>query len=934
MQASPRVMPKGFGYELIIIIPTYRLFTELRIYDLQGISAWHAGHYWKAQLEPESSTISQACWPPITDSGGKAKPRQWLLPDLSRLTALEHDRRRRCLVIVVLWMVMIRSLIRLVVGVQGSGVDSGTCLVVSRALIDNMFGGGKVDAKGSGPAFDKHVFDEEEEEEDVFAGVPVDNSPFDDLLVGIGGNNGVGAPSSKSFKEDDVDSFKKSAGDFDDLLPGFGVISPPTARHTADIATKRSSHVKEDPISGIDSPLAHEGLNSGTFIDPLEEISKLSENGNKMVDDSPVGVFDDVNPVDRYDKRRLSSRTGSSTSGRQVFRGVKSPEEFSVDSPGSSRKKAAQNNTSDSYQSVFGMPSNTNNSHSFGGQSGSPPPYEEYVPSERDSPSTTTRHNTELPDDIWLTVSEIPLFTQPTSAPPPSRPPPSRPARVRKAETGDQSSRTNVNDFPSFSNSSQHRQTFSRTSARSSVNELEDFVKGKAYAHSTVHDDVFDEHLQAQSDAAASAAAMKEAMNRAEAKFRHGIKENNYTSDDLEFIDHDQRRREEEEKQKLEQERMKAREVEKEREREEQWRHERERERAREEREKARQAVERTTREARERAATEARLRAKKTAVDKANLEARERAERLAVQRAQAEARERAAAEAKERAEKAAAEARARSNAEAKERADKAENEARIRSERTAVERAAKEVRERAAAQARERAAATRANQQKPEDDLETFFSSSSRPSSAPRTSANNMDSLFNSQYQTKQGTDDVRKTSSGSSSIRKTSSTTNIVDDLSSIFGGSPQSGGFREVETEERLKRDQRTNERAAKALAEKNERDLQAQREQAERHRFSETLDGEIKRWAAGKEGNLRALLSTMQYILWPECGWQPVSLTDLITGAAVKKVYRKATLCIHPDKVQQKGATLQQKYIAEKVFDLLKEAWNKFNSEELF
>lgn len=54
-----------------------------------------------------------------------------------------------------------------------------------------------------------------------------------------------------------------------------------------------------------------------------------------------------------------------------------------------------------------------------------------------------------------------------------------------------------------------------------------------------------------------------------------------------------------------------------------------------------------------------------------------------------------------------------------------------------------------------------------------------------------------------------------------------------------------------------------------------------------------------------------------VLWPECGWQLVSLTDLITAAAVKKTYRKATLCIHPDKVQQKGATLQKKYIAEKV-----------------
>ncbi|KMZ62234.1 hypothetical protein ZOSMA_47G00250, partial [Zostera marina] len=101
-----------------------------------------------------------------------------------------------------------------------------------------------------------------------------------------------------------------------------------------------------------------------------------------------------------------------------------------------------------------------------------------------------------------------------------------------------------------------------------------------------------------------------------------------------------------------------------------------------------------------------------------------------------------------------------------------------------------------------------------------------------------------------------------------------------------------------------------------------------------RIVDRLEIEIKRWAAGKEGNLRALISTLQYVLWPECGWKAVSLTDLITAASVKKAYRKATLHIHPDKVQQKGANLEQKMIAEKVFDLLKEAWNKFNSEELF
>jgi hypothetical protein len=59
-----------------------------------------------------------------------------------------------------------------------------------------------------------------------------------------------------------------------------------------------------------------------------------------------------------------------------------------------------------------------------------------------------------------------------------------------------------------------------------------------------------------------------------------------------------------------------------------------------------------------------------------------------------------------------------------------------------------------------------------------------------------------------------------------------------------------------------------------------------------------------------------------ILGSDSGWQPIPLTEVITSAAVKKAYRKATLCVHPDKLQQRGASIQQKYICEKVFDLLK------------
>ncbi|KAB1214557.1 Auxilin-like protein 1 [Morella rubra] len=127
-----------------------------------------------------------------------------------------------------------------------------------------------------------------------------------------------------------------------------------------------------------------------------------------------------------------------------------------------------------------------------------------------------------------------------------------------------------------------------------------------------------------------------------------------------------------------------------------------------------------------------------------------------------------------------------------------------------------------------------------------------------------------------------------------------------SSVYGAPYHTERFEGVESESpqrckaRLERHQRTTERAAKALAEKK-RDLLAQKKQAERNKIT----------------SRKRIL-----ILGPDSGWQPLPLTEVITAAAVKKAYRKATLCIHPDKLQQRGASIQQKYICEKVFDLLK------------
>ncbi|KHN16939.1 Auxilin-related protein 2 [Glycine soja] len=769
------------------------------------------------------------------------------------------------------------------------------------------------------PVYDKPVYDD-----DIFDGVPGLKSTskvkfddvfatttesgrgaFDDLLGGFGKES-----KSSDGKRSEKDG--KGVSDLDDLLAGFGHSrSSSGGRHTPDIglsseptasASKTTPTSAEDPFKVFESASAPVDSSAGHFMDPLEEISKFSSSRSTKNDSSSTSngkVYEDIDPFDGLGKSapafssERNSRKGSSSPRLNTstsWTGDKEPvDKISGRSPERhTQNKIPVENDREFPHVPFHMPTYSSDSDKPVGPRPTSPPYDNVdfrQTNVQADMSPKYEDNLEPSEDIWLTVSEIPLFTQPTTAPPPSRPPPPRPVHIPKSGTSSPASanaRKKTNEFSSFPGSTRFAQgpksapAAERVPPSSQFDELDDFAMGRSRGNDNESANGFlpDEELEMNS----AAAAMKEAMDRAEAKFRHAkeVREREYSkaarSKEAVQMEKDERTvlEERENQERLDRERQQKEREEKEQRRLMKEREEKEREQQRLERERARQAVERATREARERAAAEARQRAERAAVEKVNAEARGRAERAAVQRAQAEARERAAAEAKERAEKAAAEAKER--------------------------------------ETRERATAARAE----------------------------ADNVFESQFQS----DVTRKSTSASTSMKKASSSTNIVDDLSSIFGAAPTSGEFQEVEgeTEERrrarLERHQRTKERAAKALAEKNQRDLQTQREQAERHRLAETLDFEIKRWAAGKEGNLRALLSTLQYVLWPECGWQPVSLTDLITAAAVKKAYRKATLCIHPDKVQQKGANLQQKYVAEKVFDLLKEAWNKFNSEELF
>ena len=85
--------------------------------------------------------------------------------------------------------------------------------------------------------------------------------------------------------------------------------------------------------------------------------------------------------------------------------------------------------------------------------------------------------------------------------------------------------------------------------------------------------------------------------------------------------------------------------------------------------------------------------------------------------------------------------------------------------------------------------------------------------------------------------------------------------------------------------------------------------------------------------GKDGNIRALLASLDTVLWEGSGWKKPSMTDLVEPKRVKRAYMMANLVVHPDKVKQKGGTVEQLVVADIAFDTLKTAWAKFEAGEL-
>ncbi|PSN74441.1 hypothetical protein BS50DRAFT_479802 [Corynespora cassiicola Philippines] len=100
--------------------------------------------------------------------------------------------------------------------------------------------------------------------------------------------------------------------------------------------------------------------------------------------------------------------------------------------------------------------------------------------------------------------------------------------------------------------------------------------------------------------------------------------------------------------------------------------------------------------------------------------------------------------------------------------------------------------------------------------------------------------------------------------------------------------------------------------------------------EKFQLSDQIDAKLLAWKGTKADNLRALLGSLDKVLWPEAGWNKVNMGDLVMPNKVKIVYMKAIAKVHPDKIPQ-TATTEQRMISAAVFATLNEAWDKFKTD---
>ena len=134
-------------------------------------------------------------------------------------------------------------------------------------------------------------------------------------------------------------------------------------------------------------------------------------------------------------------------------------------------------------------------------------------------------------------------------------------------------------------------------------------------------------------------------------------------------------------------------------------------------------------------------------------------------------------------------------------------------------------------------------------------------------------------------------------------------------------------------RKARHDRNRVRIETALKEKRARESAARQEQAERQMLKDLIGADIDAWQKKNQNNIRTMLANLGDVLWDGHRYKSPDMGSLMQPIGVKKSYHKALVIIHPDKVSQAGGDMSQRYIADKVFDIIKVAYKEFEAKEL-
>lgn len=79
------------------------------------------------------------------------------------------------------------------------------------------------------------------------------------------------------------------------------------------------------------------------------------------------------------------------------------------------------------------------------------------------------------------------------------------------------------------------------------------------------------------------------------------------------------------------------------------------------------------------------------------------------------------------------------------------------------------------------------------------------------------------------------------------------------------------------------------------------IAAEKADDEKFRLGDSVDARLHAWKNGKADNLRALLGSLENVLWEGSGWKKINMADLVLPQKVKIQYMKGIAKVHPDKV---------------------------------